>query len=109
MIGRMRHFIQIASKETRKDHMGIGNSEIIVHASVRAAKEDRRGSEKWKNLAAYSTADSIFKFRKIPGLSITTSLFIICQDAEYDIFSVHDIRGMYVEVLAEKIEPSIAI
>lgn len=40
---------------------------------------------------------------------ITTDQFIICDDCRYDIVSVEDVkgRGMYIEVLAKRSEPTI--
>lgn len=109
MIGRMRYSIEIVSTETVKDSMGVGTKTDIVRAKTRALKEDRRGSEKWRNFAAFSDANALFRFRKIPGLEVTTSHFILCEGHRYDIFNVEDVRGrgMYIEVLAQKTEPSV--
>lgn len=104
----MNTFIDIVSTEHAKDDEGFVNTGDVVLASLRAYKEDRHGNEKWANRAAFSEATSLFCFRKIPGLNVTASLYIACADGRYRIHSVEDIkgRGMYVEVLAEKIEPT---
>lgn len=107
--GKMNTFIDIISTEPTKDDEGFVNTGDTVLASLRAYKEDRHGNEKWANRAAFSTATALFRFRKQPDLTITTSLYIACQGNRYRIHSVEDVkgRGMYVEVLAEKIEPTV--
>ena len=47
-------------------------------------------------------------FRKIPNLEVTTDLVLVCSDGRYNIISVEDVkgRGMYIEVLAEKVKSS---
>ena len=51
----------------------------------------------------------LFRFRKIPDLTVTTSHFISEADGRYNIVSAEDVRGrgMYVEVLAEKLEGTV--
>jgi hypothetical protein len=55
-------------------------------------------------MAAFSTANSLFRFRKIPGVDIVSSLYIVSNAGRYNIISAEDVRGrgMYWEVLAEK-------
>jgi len=52
----------------------------------------------------FSKASALFRFRKVPGVVITTSLILSCEDGRYNIVSVEDVkgRGMYIEALAEK-------
>jgi SPP1 family predicted phage head-tail adaptor len=97
------------SNESTKDDEGFVLQSDVPLASVRAYKEDRHGNEKWANRAAFSTATSLFRFRRIPKLVVTTEMFIICNDEKYNIVSVEDVkgRGMYTEVLADKTEPSV--
>ena len=47
----------------------------------------------------------MFRFRTIPGLTITTDHVIMTGGETFDITSVEDVkgRGMYVEVLAKKV------
>jgi len=106
--GKMNSFIEIISAEQTKDDEGFVNSGDHVLANLRAYKEERHGNEKWANRAAFSEATALFRFRKMSSLPITTSLYIICEGSRYRIHSVEDVkgRGMYVEVLAEKIEPT---
>jgi head-tail adaptor len=97
-------YIDIVFTSYEKDSEGFSVSTDTVLASVRAYKEERHGSEKWANRAAFSSASALFIFRKIPGLKVNTSHFIISEGERYNIVSVEDIkgRGMYIEVLAEK-------
>ena len=108
-VGKMNTFIDIISVEPVKDDEGFVNTGDTVLASLRAYKEDRHGNEKWANRAAFSTATALFRFRKLPDFTVTTSLYITCADGRFRILSVEDVkgRGMYVEVLAEKIEPTV--
>ena len=50
----------------------------------------------------------MFRFRRIPELTVTTSHTIVCDGERFEIVSVEDVkgRGMYTEVLAKKVVPS---
>lgn len=105
----MNTFIDIISTVPIKDEEGFAITGDNILASIRAYKEDRHGSERWTNMASFSSASSLFRFRKISGLKVTTEMAIVCDDGRYQILSVEDVRsrGMYVEVLAEKLEPTV--
>lgn len=105
----MNTFIDIISTIPIKDEEGFATKGDNILASVRAYKEDRHGSERWTNMASFSSASSLFRFRKISGLKVTTEMIIVCEDGRYQILSVEDVRGrgMYVEVLTEKLEPTV--
>lgn len=107
--GKMNGFADIVETRQVKDSEGFTHSEDEVLASVRVYREGRHGSQRWANLAAFSEATDLFRFRRIPGLTITTDQFLICDDCRYDIVSVEDVkgRGMYIEVLAKRSEPTI--
>ena len=107
-LGKMNVLIDIFSTIAVKDDEGFTIEEEQLLTSVRAYKESRHGSEAWKNRASFSEASSLFRFRKPRGFELTTDLVIGCKDERYNILSVEDIkeRGMYVEVLAEKITGS---
>ena len=107
-LGSMTQFIDIGEVINEKDSEGFAVPVDIVRASVRAYKEDRRGTESWRNRALFTNANALFRFRVIPGLPITTSMWITCGGDRYDIKHVEDLRNrqMYIEVLAEKYEPS---
>ena len=53
----------------------------------------------------FSEATDLFRFRAIPGVEVSTKLFLLCEGCRYDITSVEDVkgRGMYVEILAKKV------
>ena len=107
--GKMNTQIDIISTAPVKDAEGFVTQGDHVIASIRAYKEDRHGTERWANMAAFSEATALFRFRKIPGVEITTALFIVCGDERYRIVSAENMRGrgMYVEVLAEKQEGTV--
>ena len=107
--GKMNTFVDIISTAPSKDGDGFVTTGDHIVASIRAYKEDRHGTERWANMAAFSEATALFRFRKIPGVEIATALFIVCDSKRYRIVSVEDVRGrgMYIEVLAEKLEPSV--
>ena len=107
--GKMNTFIDIITATPVKDDEGFVNTGDTVLASMRAYKEERHSTEKWANRAAFSTATALFRFRKMPSLEINTSLCVVCSDERYRILSVEDVkgRGMYIEVLAEKLEGTV--
>lgn len=107
--GKMNTLIDIISTAPVKDAEGFVTTGDTTLASVRAYKEDKHGSERWSNMAAFSEANALFRFRKIPGVEITTVHVILCDGERYNIVSTEDVRGrgMYIEVLAEKLEPSV--
>ena len=102
-VGKMNTFIDIISTAPTKDAEGFATAGDNIIASTRAYMDERRGDEKWANMAAFSTATALFRFRKIPGLTVDTSLYIICEENRYRIISAENIRGrgMYVEILTE--------
>ena len=76
--------------------------------SVSAAKEGRHGSKVWANRAAFTEATDLFCFRRIPGITVTTAMYIVTAGRRFEITSVENAkgRGMYVEVLAKEVKPS---
>ena len=106
--GKMNSFVDIITTEPIKDSEGFVSTGDNILASVCAYKEDRRGTSRWANMAAFSTATTLFRFRCLPGIEVTTSLYIVCAGGRYRIVSVENVRerGMYLEVLAEKIVPT---
>ena len=103
--GKMNTFVDIVSVTKKKDSEGFTVDSEEVLASVRAYREGRHGSQRWANLAAFSEATDLFRFRSIPGIGGTTDHILVCGDGRFDITSVEDVksRGMYVEVLAKKV------
>ena len=105
--GRMNTLISIAQEEVTKDTEGFATKTDNILVSIHAYREGRHGSQKWVNRAAFSEATDLFRFRVIPGLSVTTAQVILCGDDRFEITSVEDVkgRGMYLEVLAKKVTP----
>ena len=104
--GRMSMRISIVQETITKDAEGFATKTNIILASIHAYREGRHGSQKWVNRAAFSEATDLFRFRMIPGQSVTTEHVILCDGKQYEITSVEDVkgRGMYLEVLAKRIE-----
>lgn len=104
----MNTFIAIVQKRITTDSEGFKAETDEVLASVRAYREGRHGSEKWANMAQFSAATDLFRFRAIPGLEVTTDMRILCGGHTFEIFSVENLkgRGMYLEVLAQEVRKS---
>ena len=104
--GKMNTFIDIIDRVTEKDSEGFTSVTDKAVASTRAYREERHGSKKWANMAAFTSANALFTFRRIPGIEITPGMVIDCDTGRYNIISIEHVRGMYIEVAAEKMEPS---
>lgn len=106
--GKMNSFIDLIEKQTVKDAEGFSTETDVILASVRAYREGRHGNEKWANRATFSEATDLFRFRRIPNVTITTSMVVVNKDGRFEITSVEDVkgRGMYLEVLAKEVKPS---
>ena len=104
----MNTFIDIVEKIAVKDSEGFSTEIDNILASVRAYREGRHGNEKWANRATFSEATDLFRFRCLPGITVTTAMVIVCDDGRFEITSVEDIkgRGMYIEVLAKEVKAS---
>jgi head-tail adaptor len=110
--GKMNTPVHIITTEPGKDAEGFAVKGDIVLATIRAYKEIRSTSAKWEKIigsAAFAKVTAIFRFRIIPGLTVTTSHFLSDGEGRYNIVSAEDVRGrgMYVEVLAERLEGSV--
>ena len=106
--GKMNTFIDLVEKQTVKDSEGFSTETDIVLASVRAYREGRHGNEKWANRAQFSEATDLFRFRCIPGITVTTAMVVINDGERFEITSVENVkgRGMYIEILAKEVKPS---
>ena len=104
----MNTFIDIVESVPIKDAEGFKTDVDNIIASVKAYREGRHGNEKWANRASFSEATDLFRFRCIPGLTVTTSMVLIHSHKRFEITSVEDVkgRGMYIEVLAKEVVPS---
>ena len=106
--GRMDTLIDIVEQRKALDSDGFSSMQDATVASVRAYREGRHGSEKWANMAAFSEATDLFRFRVIPGVTVTPAMSLVCGDARFQITSVEDVRGkgMYIEVMAKAVNSS---
>jgi hypothetical protein len=105
----MTRFVDIVKKFVTPDMYGFAQeTEEVMAAGVRAYVEPRRASKRWADLAAFSDASILFRFRFIPGLTVTHDMFVLFDGKRYRLLSVEDVRGrhMYIEALAEIWEPS---
>ena len=102
MLGSMNKKAKILKLVSSKDDEGFTTEVEELIADIRCYKEGRHGSERWANLASFSEATDLFRFRKISNTKITEEMFIVYENERYDILSVENIkgRGMYLEVLA---------
>ncbi len=107
-LGLMNKKALLCKKTNIIDSEGFFRADIKTLAKIRVFVEEKHGSERWANLAAFSEATHIFKFRTIPGVEVTTKEYILYDDIEYNILSVENVKGrnMYVEVMAKKVVES---
>lgn len=107
-LGLMNKKAKIISITRETDSEGFSFENIEVLAEVRVFVEERHGSERWANLAAFSEATELFRFRTIPGVEVTTKYYILYEENKYNILSVENVKGrnMYVEVLAKRVVSS---
>ena len=107
--GKMNGFADLKEITTTKDDEGFATTIETTLAHIRVYREGRHGSERWANLAAFSEATDLFRFRVIPEVTVTTKQFLIYGDEWFNITSVENVkgRGMYIEVLAKKVVSSV--
>lgn len=106
--GKMNTIVDIVKPTVTTDEDGFRIVSDEVLATVRAYREGRHGSERWANRAAFTDATDLFQMREVPKLVLTTDMALVCGAERFEITSVEDVkgRGMYVEVLARKVESS---
>ena len=105
--GKMNTFIDLIEKVIVKDSESFSAETYNTIASVRAYREGRHGTKIWANRAAFSEATDLFRFRRIPGVAVTTAMLVVNDGGRFEITSVEDVkgRGMYVEALAKEVKP----
>jgi len=103
--GKMNTPVQILRITYAKDADGFATPTDQPVKSVRAYFEQRHGNVKWANRAAFSEATALFRFRVIPGVTVEPLYIIVCTAGRFEVLSVEQLRGMYVEVLAREVEP----
>jgi head-tail adaptor len=106
--GKMNAKIDIVSQTPTTDNEGYTTMNDTVLKTVNAYKEDRHGNKVWQNRAAFSEATCLFRFRAIPGLTLTLEHIIMHDGIRYRIESVENVRSrnMYYEVMAIKVQSS---
>lgn len=106
--GRMNRFAEIVEKRNVVDGEGFASKQDVTLASVRVYHEGRHGSVRWANLAAFSEATDLFRFRTIPEVTVKAGQIIICDGERFEIVSTENVKGrsMYVEALAKKVVAS---
>ena len=107
-LGLMNKKAQLCILTNTIDSEGFSGRTVEVLADIRVFVEGRHGSERWANLAAFSEATELFRFRKLPNITVTTKHYILYENERYDILSVENVKGrnMYIEVLAKKVVAS---
>ena len=109
--GKLNKNIEIVTAVSAKDPEGFAVNGDAVIANVRAYFEPKNSTEKWRNNAVFAEANALFRFRSIPGVTVDTTMTIICGGERYNIISAEDVRGrgMYVEVLGKTQRPSAGV
>ena len=107
-LGKMREQITIIRVHHEKDADGIAHPRDEVVARVRAYYEQRHGSVRWANRARFSDATAMFRFRACGGQSPSAQILeptyvIVCRQKRFEVLSVENVRGMYLEVLAREV------
>ena len=90
----MNGFALIKQLYKQKDADGFTKDAELILAKVRCYREGRHGSARWANLSTFTQATDM------------PDLYIDYQGERFKILSVENIRGrgMYLEILAEKVE-----
>ena len=106
--GKMNRTADIVEIRRTKNSEGFASKEERVLASVRVYREGRHGSVRGANLAAFSDAPDLFRFRALPGVKVTTEHTLVCDGERFSVISVEDVkgRGLYPEILARKVVPT---
>ena len=106
--GKMNTQISLVETQTVKDADGFSTKTDVILATVRAYRERRHGSERWANLARFSEATELLRFRVIPDTEVTTDMAILLDNHRFEIVSVENVKGrnMYIEVLAKEVTSS---
>jgi hypothetical protein len=89
---QLNTFIDIISTTPTKNAGGFVTHGDNILASVRAYFEPTNSTEKWSNMATFSEANAVFKFRKIPDLTVTPQMIITSDTGRYEILSVEDVK-----------------
>lgn len=105
-LGKMNGHLTILKKTVSTDSEGFKTETESVVAMTRAYHERRHGTVRWANLAAFSEATDLFRFRKIPRVRISADCILDYDGERYiPVAPPEDIksRGMYIEILAKRV------
>lgn len=107
-LGKMNSTITVTRRSRTVDSEGFPGYTEQTLLKCRAYMEEKNMSERWRNSSVFADATVLFRFRYVPGLTITTQNFIKHNDVSYDIVSIENVRQrcMYYEVLAKRSETS---
>ena len=104
-VGKLNKFLEIKSIQNIKDSEGFSTKQEVTIAKIRGYREGRHGSEKWANRTTFTEATDLFIIRNIPGVKLNTDMVIFCDEENFEITSIEDVKGknMYIEILAKKV------
>ena len=107
-VGQMNEFCELVKEVTVEDSDGFTNTQEQIIARFRAYHEQRKATKMWSNLASFSTATDLFRFRVIPGVKVTEDMYLVADSTKYEIESVddHKGKGLYLEILARRVTPN---
>ena len=84
--GKMNTFLSIVKKRFTQDEDGFKTDTDVTVAEVRAYREGRHGSEKWANMASFSTAtvtaQSVAEGEQVQQGTVITLTFVDITNAE---------------------------
>jgi len=103
--GKMRTTIDILTVTRTVDSSGFAVENMVVIFTTRAYFEQRGGSKSWANLASFSDATALFRFRKGNVLVDITNR-IQHGDDIYIITDLQEIGNMYYEALVVNWRPA---
>ena len=105
----MNGFAVIKKIYKEQDDEGFRKDTELIIATARCYREGRHGSLRWANLATFSEATDLFRMRVIPDVKVTTDYVLDFERERFQILSVENVkgRGMYLEILAKKVESTL--
>lgn len=104
-VGLLREHITICQPAVTTDNAGFTTKQLVEVARVRAFVEQRRATGAWVNRAAYTNATTLFRIRTIPKVTLDERIVITWRGQLFEVESVEDLRGRYVEILARRLTP----
>jgi len=107
-LGQLKIPIEIYETSVITDDEGFAVKVEKLILKTKAYREERHGSESWKNRASFSSATTLFRIRRNPAIKVTSEHFILLDGEYYNIIGVDDIKdnGMYLEILSQRTSSS---